>query len=112
VTLQPFSFAGIDDDRLARHGRQLEFGVVSDVFANLLEEQAQRCIQLAYQCENKNAERFLRLLAVDLMLAARMQATAQQTPAVASPVSRLADELAELGRLAAGAIKPGNASIA
>jgi hypothetical protein len=86
--------------------------VVSDVFANLLEEQAQRCIQLAYQCENKNTERFLRLLAVDLMLAARMQATAQQVPAVPPPIGSLADELAELGRLAAGAIKPGSVSTA
>lgn len=35
----------------------------------LLEAQAQRCLKLAYQCHNPNAERILRLLAVDLMLA-------------------------------------------
>lgn len=85
------------------------------MFAHLLEEQAQRCIQLAYQCDNKNAERFLRLLAVDLMLAARMQASqgaAREAAAPRSPISTIADELAELGRLAAGAIKPGNVSTA
>ncbi len=43
------------------------------VFVRLLEEQAERCIQLAYQCQNKNAERILRMLAVDLMLAAEEQ---------------------------------------
>ena len=36
----------------------------------LLEEHAERCVQLAYDCQNKTAERFFRLLAVDLMLAA------------------------------------------
>ena len=39
----------------------------------LLEEHAERCIQLAYQCQNETAERFLRLLAVDLMLAAELR---------------------------------------
>jgi hypothetical protein len=34
----------------------------------VLEDQARRCLILAYQCKNKNAERILRLLAVDLML--------------------------------------------
>lgn len=82
------------------------------MFSNLLEEQAQRCIQLAYQCENKNAERFLRLLAVDLMLAARMHRATQEPSAPRSPISTIADELAELGRLAAGTVKPGNVSTA
>jgi hypothetical protein len=76
----------------------------------LLEGYAERCIQLAYQCQNKNAERFLRLLAVDLMLAARMQ----QPLAVKNlaPSSNVADEFAELGRLsqaAAAKIKPESA---
>ena len=35
----------------------------------LLETQADRCLKLAAQCQNKSAERLLRLLAVDLMLA-------------------------------------------
>ena len=34
----------------------------------LLEDQAARCLKLAHQCHNKNAERILRLLAVDLMI--------------------------------------------
>jgi hypothetical protein len=78
------------------------------VFSQLLEDYAERCIQLAYQCENKNAERFLRLLAVDLMLAARMQ----QPRAVKNlaPNSNVADELAELGRLASTTVRPESAS--
>ena len=55
----------------------------------LLERHAERCIQLAYQCQNKNAERFLRLLAVDLMLAAELQ----------RPRGAAKDELAELAQL-------------
>ena len=35
----------------------------------LLETQADRCLKLAAQCESKSAERIMRLLAVDLMLA-------------------------------------------
>jgi len=66
------------------------------VSSRVLEETAERCIRLAYQCRNKNVERFFRLLAVDLMLAA-------QQPAPAAPKQfaqpRFADELAELGRL-------------
>ena len=54
----------------------------------LLEQQAQRCIKLAYQCQNKNAERFLRLLAVDLMLAAQLRRPRDD-----------ADPLAELEKL-------------
>ncbi len=81
------------------------------MFPQLLEDYAERCIQLAYECQNKNAERFLRLLAVDLMLAARMQ----QPLAVKNltPNGNVADELAELGRLsqaAAAKIKPESAS--
>ena len=78
------------------------------VVVGLLEEHAERCIQLAYQCQNKNAERFLRLLAVDLMLAAELRRPRPRN---------FADELAELGRLsreaAAGAeLKPESASTA
>ena len=78
------------------------------MFSQLLEDYAERCIQLAYQCQNKNAERFLRLLAVDLMLAARMQ----QPPPLKNlaPGSNVTDELAELGRLAGATIKPESAS--
>lgn len=79
------------------------------MFSNFLEDQAQRCIQLAYQCQNKKAERFLRLLAVDLMLAARMQ---QAHPVKQMSVNNADDELAELSRLAAEAARPGSASIA
>jgi hypothetical protein len=76
------------------------------VVARLLDEHAERCIQLAYQCQNKNAERFLRLLAVDLMLAAEVR---RQRP------EKIADELAQLGRLSREAgtgFKPENASTA
>lgn len=40
------------------------------VWVRLLEEQAELCLKLAYQSKSKKAERLLRLLAVDLMLAA------------------------------------------
>ncbi len=87
------------------------------MFLHPLEEYAQRCIRLAYECQNKNAERFLRLLAVDLMLAARMQQRRSGNEVVAktavAPASSIADELAELGRLsqaAAAKIKPESAS--
>ena len=78
------------------------------VVVRLLEEHAERCIQLAYQCQNKNAERFLRLLAVDLMLAAEVRRPRPQ---------KIADELAELGRLSrdaatGGGLTPENASTA
>ncbi len=76
------------------------------VVVRLLEEHAERCIQLAYQCQNKNAERFLRLLAVDLMLAAEVRRPRPE---------RIADELAELGRLSREAgtgFKPESASTA
>lgn len=43
------------------------------VFVRLLEEQAEQALRLAYQSRNKKAERFLRLLAVDLALAAEEQ---------------------------------------
>ena len=52
------------------------------MFSQLLEDYAERCIQLAYECQNKSAERFLRLLAVDLMLAARMQQPRRSNPKV------------------------------
>ena len=76
------------------------------VVVRLLEEHAERCIQLAYQCQNKNAERFLRLLAVDLMLAAEVRRPHPE---------KIADELAELGRLSREAgtgLKPESASTA
>ena len=76
----------------------------SKVFSQFLENYAERCIQLAYQCQNKNAERFLRLLAVDLMLAARMQQP--QSVKDLAPNSNVSDEL---GRLAT-AVKPESAS--
>ena len=62
------------------------------VFVRLLEEQAEQALRLAYQSSNKKAERFLRLLAVDLALAAedrrnRLQERAAAAPAVtAKPV--------------------------
>ena len=34
------------------------------VSSSLLDQYGERCIKLAYQCQNKNAERFFRLLAV------------------------------------------------
>jgi hypothetical protein len=72
--------------------------------SNALETYAQRCIQLAYKCENKTAERLLRLLAVDLMLAAEQQRPRR---------SMRNDELAELDRLSRDArLKPENASTA
>lgn len=40
------------------------------VFVRLLEEQAEQALRLAYESQSKTAERFLRLLAVDLALAA------------------------------------------
>jgi hypothetical protein len=76
------------------------------VFAGILESYAERCIQLAYQCQNKNAERFLRLLAVDLMLAAQARQPHRR---------QIADELADLSRLsrtAADDLKPESASTA
>ena len=66
------------------------------VSVRLLEEHAEQCIQLAYLCKNKNAERFLRLLAVDLMLAAQLR----------RPHGKVADELAELSRLSSAAKPP------
>lgn len=79
-------------------------GVKSEVSASLLEEYAERCIQLAYRCQNKNAEKFLRLLAVDLMLEAEVRRP-----------HAIEDEFAELGRLSQNVIKgsglaPGSAS--
>ena len=74
----------------------LEISGAFPVFARfLLEEHAERCIKLAYQCQNKNAERFLRLLAVDLMLAAE-----QYRPGNAAVTNELA-ELDRLSRMAA-----------
>lgn len=61
------------------------------VFVRLLEEQAEQALRLAYQSRSKKAERFLRLLAVDLALAAEDQrnrlverAESAKTPAVAA----------------------------
>jgi hypothetical protein len=55
----------------------------------LLQKHAERCLELAYRCRNKNAERILRLLATDLLLAAAHQ----QRPG-------RADRFAELRQLA------------
>ncbi len=73
---------------------------------SLLEQYAERCIQLAYRCQNKNAEKLMRLLAVDLMLEAEVR----------RPLA-IEDELADLGRLSQNALRglglaPGNASTA
>ncbi|MBM3359801.1 MAG: hypothetical protein FJY54_19110 [Betaproteobacteria bacterium] len=38
-----------------------------------LEQHAQHCLELAATCQNKRAERVMRMLAVDLMLAAERQ---------------------------------------
>jgi hypothetical protein len=62
----------------------------------LLEQHAERCIQLAYQCRNKKAERFLRQLAVDLALAAEQQRPLQREPA---PQRAFTDMFSELERL-------------
>jgi len=57
----------------------------------LLEEQAERCLALAYRCENKRAEKFMRALAVDLALGAEHYRH--------SPTTTLADQLADLSRM-------------
>jgi hypothetical protein len=62
-----------------------------------LEQQAERCIKLAYQCQNRNAERFLRLLAVDLMLAAQLRrplepAKPEQTARIEAAQPKARDE--------------------
>lgn len=54
-----------------------------NVNVRLLEDSAEQCLKLAYQCRNKNAERFLRLLAVDLMLAAERQQRASRNAGLA-----------------------------
>ena len=64
----------------------------------LLEDQAKRCLRLAHRCQNKNAERILRLLAVDLMLAVEQhqrsdlatQLAALRPPAAPAPIKELA----------------------
>jgi hypothetical protein len=43
----------------------------------LLERHAERCVILARTCQNKRAERFLRMLAVDLMLEAEAEQRAE-----------------------------------
>jgi hypothetical protein len=55
----------------------------------LLQQHAERCLELAYQCRNRKAERFLRLLATDLLLAAAQRQRPGDT-----------DRLAELRQLA------------
>ncbi len=79
---------------------------------SLLEEQAEHCVQAAYRTRSSKAERFLRLLAVDLMLTARLHQPAEATPAatqaVQPPVRRpasLGDTFDELSRLAASATR-------
>ena len=59
------------------------------VFVRLLEEQAEQALRLAYQSRSKMAERFLRLLAVDLALAAEEQRNRlpEREPAPVSPVN-------------------------
>jgi hypothetical protein len=76
--------------------------------APLLEKHAEQCIQLAYQCRNKNAERFFRLLAVDLMLAAEQHRLSHndlmREHAIFTPLSHNAS--------ADAALKPESASTA
>jgi hypothetical protein len=45
------------------------------IIARLLEEQAMRCASQIAQCETPEAERFMRLLAVDLLMAAKLERT-------------------------------------
>ena len=56
------------------------------VFVRLLEEQAEHALRLAYESRNKKAERFLRLLAVDLALAAEEQRTRMVERTTPAPV--------------------------
>ena len=56
------------------------------VFVRLLEEQAEQALRLAYQSSNKKAERFLRLLAVDLALAPEEQRNRVRERAAPAPV--------------------------
>jgi len=61
------------------------------VLVRLLEEQAERCLTLAYRCENKRAEQFMRGLAVDLALGAEHYRH--------SRLASVSDQLADLSRL-------------
>jgi hypothetical protein len=81
-------------------------------FVSLLEEQAEHCVQAAYRARSSKAERFLRLLAVDLMLTARLHQPAEATPAApqavqpsAFPAALRGDSFDELSRLAASAAR-------
>lgn len=66
------------------------------VFVRLLEEQAERCIELAHQCHTQKAERVLRLLAVDLMLAAEGHRTRRAWQAGSAGGSETGDKFSEL----------------
>jgi hypothetical protein len=59
----------------------------------LLQQHAERCLELAYRCRSRNAERYLRLLATDLLLAAAQQQRPGETDRFA--------ELRQLAELAA-----------
>ena len=62
------------------------------VLVRLLEEQAERCLMLAYRCENKRAEKIMRALAVDLALGAEHYRHSRLTT--------VTDQLADLSRFA------------
>jgi hypothetical protein len=59
------------------------------VSAQLLQEQAERCTKHASECKNPKAERVLRLLALDLIIAARMQGARTEPAERAGPHDRL-----------------------
>jgi hypothetical protein len=65
------------------------------VFVRLLEEAADRCLQLSYQSRHEKASRVMRLLAVDLMLAAEQRRH--------NRVHSAAEQRAELARLSRSA---------
>jgi hypothetical protein len=56
-----------------------------------IEQYAERCLHLAYQCEDQQARRFLRMLAADLTLEAERRRKHQKTA--------YTSEFAELTRL-------------
>jgi hypothetical protein len=68
-----FTLRAIDATKNANDIRRPLGSASVRVFVRLLEEHAEQALRLAYQSRNKKAERFLRLLAVDLALAAEEQ---------------------------------------
>ena len=68
------------------------------VLVRLLEETADRCLQLSNESQHAKAARFMRLLAVDLMLAAENRRHNRPTPA--------SEQLVELRKLSRPFGKP------